>query len=170
VAQLIITLASVPELLDLLGQKEAAATLHAALTRIPASVEHVPALADLGERLALQLGDAISAPATAGRGMDLDDATAFARSELERVRASRAAIIERPGGLSRREVEVLRLVADGLTTRAIAERLFISAKTTDRHIQNIYTKIGTSSRATATRWAVRHGVIAATTGGHGETN
>jgi predicted ATPase/DNA-binding CsgD family transcriptional regulator len=170
VAQLIITLASVPELLDLLGQKEAVATLHAALTRIPTSVEHVPALADLGERLALQLGDAISVPFTAGRAMDLDDAATFARSEVERVRASGAATIERPGGLSRREVEVLRLVADGLTTRAIAERLFISAKTADRHIQNIYTKIGTSSRATATRWAVDHGVIAATTAGHGEAH
>lgn len=56
-------------------------------------------------------------------------------------------------------VEVLRLVADGLTTREIADRLFISAKTADRHIQNLYTKIGTSSRATATRWAVEHRVV-----------
>jgi predicted ATPase/DNA-binding CsgD family transcriptional regulator len=166
VAQLIITLASVPELLDLLGRQEAAATLHAALTRIPVSVEHVPALADLGKRLTLQLGDAISVPTAAGRTMDLNDAAAYARTEIEGARASGAASIERPGGLSRREVEVLRLVADGLTTRAIAERLFISAKTADRHIQNIYTKIGTSSRATATRWAVDHGVLAATTGGH----
>lgn len=58
---------------------------------------------------------------------------------------------------------MLRLVADGPTARAIAERLFISAKPADRHIQNIYIKIGTSSRATAARWAVDHGVIAATT-------
>lgn len=168
VAQLIITLASVPELLDLLGRQEAAATLHAALTRIPASVEHVPALADLGQRLAVQLGDAIAVPAAAGRAMNLDDAAALTRSEIEGARSSGAASIERPGGLSRREVEVLRLVADGLTTRAIAERLFISAKTADRHIQNIYTKIGTSSRATATRWAVGHGVVAVTIGGRVE--
>lgn len=132
------------------------------------SVEHVPALADLGQRLAARLGDAIAVPAAAGRAMNLDDAAAFARSEIEGARSSGAPSIERPGGLSRREVEVLRLVADGLTTRAIAERLFISAKTADPHIQNIYTKIGTSSRATATRWAVDHGVLAATTGGRSE--
>jgi DNA-binding NarL/FixJ family response regulator len=55
---------------------------------------------------------------------------------------------------------VLRLVADGLTTSAIADRLFISPKTADRHIQNIYTKIGTSTRATATRWAQDNGLLA----------
>jgi DNA-binding CsgD family transcriptional regulator len=55
----------------------------------------------------------------------------------------------------RSEVEVLRLVADGLTTRDVAVRLFISAKTADRHIPNISTKIGTSMRATATRWSRR---------------
>jgi len=59
---------------------------------------------------------------------------------------------------------VLRLVADGLTSREIAERLFISAKTADRHIQNIYTKIGTSSRATATRWALDQGLVAGRSG------
>lgn len=71
----------------------------------------------------------------------------------------RSPVDDRPGGLSRRELEVLRLVADGLTTRVIAERLFISAKTADRHIQNLYTKIGTSNRATATRWAIDHGLL-----------
>jgi DNA-binding CsgD family transcriptional regulator len=64
--------------------------------------------------------------------------------------------------LSRRELEILRLVGDGLTTREIAERLFISAKTADRHIQNLYAKIGTSTRATATRWAMDHGVVSST--------
>jgi DNA-binding NarL/FixJ family response regulator len=63
----------------------------------------------------------------------------------------------RPGGLSAREVDVLRLAAQGHTTREIAERLYISAKTADRHIQNLYTKIGASNRAAATRWAMEHG-------------
>ncbi len=54
---------------------------------------------------------------------------------------------------------MLLLVTDGLTTREIAERLFISAKTADRHIQHTYTKIGTSTRATATRWALDNGLV-----------
>lgn len=67
---------------------------------------------------------------------------------------------ERPGGLSRREVEVLRLAARGLTTKEIAARLFISVKTADHHIQHIYTKIGVSTRAAATLWAIQHDVMA----------
>jgi HD-GYP domain-containing protein (c-di-GMP phosphodiesterase class II)/DNA-binding CsgD family transcriptional regulator len=64
-----------------------------------------------------------------------------------------------PGGLSRREVDVLRLAAKGLTTRAIAERLFISTKTADHHIQHVYTKIGVSTRAAAALWAMQNAVV-----------
>jgi HD-GYP domain-containing protein (c-di-GMP phosphodiesterase class II) len=63
-----------------------------------------------------------------------------------------------PGGLSRREVDVLRLAARGLTTRSIAERLHISPKTTDHHIQHIYNKIGVSTRAAAALWAMQNDV------------
>ncbi|HEY0416276.1 MAG TPA: HD domain-containing phosphohydrolase [Gaiellaceae bacterium] len=64
-----------------------------------------------------------------------------------------------PGGLTRREVEVLRLAARGLTTRDIAERLTISPKTADHHIQHIYGKIGVSTRAAAALWAMQHTVV-----------
>jgi HD-GYP domain-containing protein (c-di-GMP phosphodiesterase class II) len=64
-----------------------------------------------------------------------------------------------PGGLSRREVDVLRLAARGLTARQIADRLFISPKTTDHHIQHIYNKIGVSTRAAAALWAIQQGVV-----------
>jgi HD-GYP domain-containing protein (c-di-GMP phosphodiesterase class II)/DNA-binding CsgD family transcriptional regulator len=64
-----------------------------------------------------------------------------------------------PGGLTRREVDVLRLAARGLTTRDIAERLFISPKTADHHIQHIYGKIGVSTRAAAALWAMQHTVV-----------
>lgn len=64
-----------------------------------------------------------------------------------------------PGGLSGREVEVLHLAARGLTTREIAERLHISPKTTDHHIQHVYTKIGVSTRAAAALWAMQHDVV-----------
>lgn len=64
-----------------------------------------------------------------------------------------------PGGLTQREVEVLRLAARGLTTREVAERLVISPKTADRHVQNIYTKVGVSSRGAAALWAAQHGLV-----------
>jgi DNA-binding CsgD family transcriptional regulator len=65
----------------------------------------------------------------------------------------------RPGGLSRREIDVLRLVAAGRTSGEIATELFISTRTAEHHIQNIYTKIGLLNRAAATRWAVTHRVV-----------
>jgi HD-GYP domain-containing protein (c-di-GMP phosphodiesterase class II)/DNA-binding CsgD family transcriptional regulator len=65
-----------------------------------------------------------------------------------------------PGGLSSREVDVLRLAARGLTTKAIADRLYISPKTADHHIQHIYDKIGVSTRAAAALWAMQHAVVA----------
>jgi HD-GYP domain-containing protein (c-di-GMP phosphodiesterase class II) len=64
-----------------------------------------------------------------------------------------------PGGLTRREVEVLRLAAKGLTTGQIAERLYISPKTADHHIQHIYGKIRVSTRAAAALWAMEHAVV-----------
>jgi HD-GYP domain-containing protein (c-di-GMP phosphodiesterase class II) len=64
-----------------------------------------------------------------------------------------------PGGLTRREVDVLRLAARGLTTQQIADRLHIAPKTADHHIQHIYTKIGVSTRAAAALWATQHAVV-----------
>jgi ATP/maltotriose-dependent transcriptional regulator MalT len=61
-----------------------------------------------------------------------------------------------PAGLTEREVEVLRLVAGGLTNNEIASELFLSAKTVSRHLSNIFTKIGVSSRAGATAFAFEH--------------
>ena len=64
-----------------------------------------------------------------------------------------------PGGLSRREVDVLRLAARGLKTQEIADRLFISPKTADHYIQHIYNKIGVSTRAAASLWAMQDAVV-----------
>ena len=66
---------------------------------------------------------------------------------------------QHPGDLSRREIDVLQLAARGLTARQIADRLFISAKTADHHIQHIYNKIGVSTRAAAALWAMQQGVV-----------
>jgi DNA-binding CsgD family transcriptional regulator len=62
------------------------------------------------------------------------------------------------GGLTGREIEVLRLVAVGKTNRAIADELGISEKTIARHISNIFTKLGLSSRAAATAYAFKQGL------------
>jgi DNA-binding NarL/FixJ family response regulator len=66
-----------------------------------------------------------------------------------------------PAGLSEREVEVLRLVARGLSKRQIAERLIISPATADHHIRHIYDKIGVSTRAAATLFALQHDLVRA---------
>ena len=62
-------------------------------------------------------------------------------------------------GLTAREVEVLVLLARGLSTRQIAERLVITPKTAGNHIEHIYAKIGASSRAAAAMFAVQHGLL-----------
>jgi HD-GYP domain-containing protein (c-di-GMP phosphodiesterase class II) len=68
--------------------------------------------------------------------------------------------LERPAGLSEREAEVLALLARGLQTKQVARALGISIKTADRHIQNAYRKIGVSTRAAATLFAMEHGLVA----------
>lgn len=87
--------------------------------------------------------------------------------ELERLGAAydaqeaRALLQRRPtaAGLSSREVEILRLVASGRTNREIATELSLSAHTVVRHVHNIYTKVGVSSRAAATAFAFEHDLV-----------
>jgi HD-GYP domain-containing protein (c-di-GMP phosphodiesterase class II) len=111
------------------------------------------------------------------RFSDADAAAELRRLESQGVlepRATRAVLVaaghgepaararrrpQNPGGLSRREVDVLRLAARGLTTRQIADRLVISPKTADHHIQHIYNKISVSTRAAAALWAMQNDVV-----------
>jgi DNA-binding CsgD family transcriptional regulator len=103
-----------------------------------------------------QLGDEASAELEfAGSGELLRALNAL--PDLERL----ARVAESPhptGPLSPRELEVLKLVATGMTNRAIASTLFISDKTVARHISNMFTKLGLSSRAEATAYAFKHGL------------
>ena len=81
-----------------------------------------------------------------------------AAPDLERV----AQLLGSPraaGPLSPRENEVLTLVAAGKSNRAIAGELFISEKTVARHVSNIFTKLRLSSRAEATAYAYKHGLV-----------
>jgi DNA-binding NarL/FixJ family response regulator len=67
--------------------------------------------------------------------------------------------VERSHGLTNRELEVLRLLATGITNAAIARQLFLAEKTVDRHVSNIFIKLGVSSRAAATAFAYRHELV-----------
>jgi DNA-binding NarL/FixJ family response regulator len=79
-----------------------------------------------------------------------------AEPDVRRVESIAATRGGRAGGLSGRETEVLRLIAGGRTNRAIATELGISERTVDRHVSNIFTKIGVSSRSAATAFAYEH--------------
>ena len=68
----------------------------------------------------------------------------------------------RPAGLTAREVEVLRLLTRGLTSKQIATELVISPKTARNHIEHIYAKTGATSRVTASLFALRHGLVTGT--------
>ena len=83
-----------------------------------------------------------------------------AKPDIERLDALlRRTYGRAPGGLTAREVEVLRLVASGKTNRAIARELGLSEKTVARHVHNSLTKIGVPSRAAATAYAYQNGLI-----------
>ena len=64
-----------------------------------------------------------------------------------------------PDGLTPREIEVLVLIARGASTRQVARALGISPKTAGTHIERIYTKTGSSTRSTATLYAIQHGLL-----------
>jgi DNA-binding NarL/FixJ family response regulator len=98
-------------------------------------------------------------------GMELDSARrVFAQlgavPELARVDTLRpSASTAGPRGLTAREVQVLRLLAAGKTNRDIAADLVLAAKTVDRHVSNIFAKLGVSSRAAATAFAYQHQLV-----------
>ena len=64
-----------------------------------------------------------------------------------------------PGGLTAREVEVLRLVARGLTDAQVADALVLSKRTVSTHLTSIYSKLGIGSRSAATRFAMEQGLL-----------
>ena len=83
-----------------------------------------------------------------------------ARPDLARIeRLTRKGIDAPVGGLTPRELQVLRLVAAGRTNHAIATDLVVADKTVDRHVTNIFTKLGVSSRAAATAYAYEHRLV-----------
>jgi HD-GYP domain-containing protein (c-di-GMP phosphodiesterase class II) len=111
-------------------------------------------------------------PHRPGRGMD--EALVVLREEAESGRLDTRAVAHvaaaaggeietprrsNPDGLTDREMEVLACISTGLTNRIVGEKLFISTKTVGRHVENIYTKIGVSTRAGAAIYAMEHGLL-----------
>ena len=89
-----------------------------------------------------------------GRAMSAAQLIALAREAPGGPRGGKAA--NRAGGLSKRELDVARLVASGMTSRAIAERLFLSERTVESHLEHTMTKLGFSSRAQVAAWVTEH--------------
>jgi len=87
--------------------------------------------------------------------LDLDAVRAVLNAAGETPPPARGA----PAGLSEREIEVLRLMTQGLSNREIGKRLFISGRTAEHHVQHIYTKIGVSTRAAAAMFAMHHDLV-----------
>jgi DNA-binding NarL/FixJ family response regulator len=102
-----------------------------------------------------ELGDQDSAAAelAVARGVFVEVGAAPAAEDVDRL-LGRA----RPGGLTEREVEVLRLVAEGRSNHDIARALVLSQKTVERHLSNIFTKLDVPSRTAAAAYAHEHGL------------
>ena len=94
------------------------------------------------------------APFEAGRARAVLEALRQLTAEVAPARVG-----EINGALSRREIEVLRLVAEGLNNRSIARRLFVSGHTVHRHLANVFGKLAVSSRAAAVAQAARRGLL-----------
>jgi DNA-binding NarL/FixJ family response regulator len=85
--------------------------------------------------------------------------TTFLTSEIETSPPGGSQVFRAAAaGLSPRETEVLRLLAAGKSSREIGEELVLAVRTVERHITNVYRKIGTHNRAQATVFAVEHGL------------
>jgi non-specific serine/threonine protein kinase len=102
---------------------------------------------------------------TAGWAMTRDDALADADAVFAKEQAATdpadtqpAAGVAVAAGLTPRETEVLRLIAQDWSNQQIADALFLSRRTVHKHVENILAKLGTDSRAGAAVWAVRHGL------------
>jgi DNA-binding NarL/FixJ family response regulator len=103
--------------------------------------------------------------ALAHRGLGLDDLAAADVATAENVYTQLgvepSGVCDRgaPGGLTPRELEVLRAIAGGATNKQVAQQIFISEMTVRRHLANIYAKLGVSSRTAAAAWAYQNHVV-----------
>lgn len=162
-------------LLGSAGMPEQAARFFGAAQAIQDRIQapHPPAGRALQERMILPVRTALGKEQfvrqyTAGQASTQTEILAEAEAILQEIHIavekrphdrSIKANSKAPGGLSRREREVLALVATGLTDAQVAQRLLISSQTVGKHLRSIYAKLSVSSRSGATRFAVEHGLL-----------
>jgi predicted ATPase/DNA-binding CsgD family transcriptional regulator len=119
--------------------------------QLPWSIWLEPAMAEARAALPERIADKAW---ESGRAMSSAQLLVFAREVPGGPRRGKAA--SRAGGLSKRELEVARLVASGMTSPAIAERLFLSERTVESHLEHILTKLGFNSRVQVAGWVAEH--------------
>ena len=133
------------------GALGAAARLLAASDAYHAMTEDRPHRAALDPERA---ADELRGQARAGR-LDGEAVEAVLGAAGHKARAR----IPRPGALSDRELEVIRLLARGLTNKEIGAKLQISTKTAGNHVQHVFEKISVTTRAAATMYAMQHALV-----------
>ena len=155
------TMASLCVAFDRLGHPAVAATLYGASTTQP-SIGATPHLAETLEHLEVTLGDAYAEHVAAGVAMAPSDVARFARFHIVNVareaesRSGGASSQPDAVGLSPREREILKRLAAGESNNELAAHLFISVATVERHVANLYRKIGVRRRAQAVQYAFEH--------------
>ncbi|HEX2035311.1 MAG TPA: LuxR C-terminal-related transcriptional regulator [Chloroflexota bacterium] len=179
-----LALAGLAELASAAGRVRQALRLAGAAAALQAAHGPANVLAPGGRSAWLEdarttLGDREASAAWAeGQGMSLEEAIAAAEDAFPSLTPSPAPLPPRadrpavdgqaarqgpaaalPGGLTAREVEVLRLVARGLTNAQVAAQLVVSPLTVNAHLRSIFSKLDVTSRAAATRYAVEHGLL-----------
>jgi DNA-binding NarL/FixJ family response regulator len=110
----------------------------------------------IAQRLAGYFATPATAPATEPGAPPEQEASAQKQETTESLTSPAP---EYPAGLTAREVEVLGLVAQGMTNARIAQELYVSPRTVNAHLNSIYHKLGVDSRAAASRFAVEHGLL-----------
>jgi non-specific serine/threonine protein kinase len=162
------------------GQPDKAARLFGAAERVREEVGAIVDRADVGEyernvaAVKAQLDEATFTMDWAeGRAMNIDEAIAYAQQEItdtaqpaavpEAIKKRKAgatpAVQVSPNELTRREVEVLRLVAGGLTNPQVSAQLFLSHRTVEAHLHSIFGKLGVTTRGEAIRYAIEHDLV-----------
>jgi DNA-binding NarL/FixJ family response regulator len=164
---IILSLAALADLAGVLGQALLTARLCGVVAGLRDAAGYVMGRADQKnyERIVATARAQLEATTfeaawAAGRAMTLEQAVAEAlvAATTGVSEPARSAKSTRPAGLSRREGQVLALVAQGLTNIQIAERLVISPRTVNAHLHAIYYKLGVATRSAATRFAVENGL------------
>jgi DNA-binding NarL/FixJ family response regulator len=99
-----------------------------------------------------------------GRAMTIDEGVAFAAGGRQRLTPAPAVTPEPRPALTGRQLEIARLIAEDLSNKQIAARLFLSERTVDTHVTNMLNKLGLNSRVQISRWVTdlnEHGLITA---------